>query len=205
MSKFSDLGVDRVIDELRSFMDRPRTEIRAQKDMDLFRELMTAVVDLSYGSTDATVVCEVYDARRETVKTIRVPHAHLIRDPHGMHGVSLSEAMASIELMALTASAGIRSVAAEVASQEREREVLSRHIALCEPVRRWGESLSVDKPHLSSLLITFATEAKPPKLIDAADAEYLGFGSEQFHELLDPGRIDDLRSCLVEMAKVKLA
>jgi len=202
MDNVRDLGIERVIGKLRDFLEDPEMDTVSAASLDALRAIIGDILRARYGDGDAlqSVAVEVADGRRERIHQIRVPHAHRIRDPHGVDGASLSEAMESLELIMLTASNAVRSVAGEIASQETGREMSARHVAQCAPIRRWGESLSEVHPGLSRMLISFAEEGVIPRIIAAEDARTLGFDPGLFQALLDPSRKGDLTAHLRAMA-----
>ncbi len=201
-----DIRIARFIDRLRVFLNDPEAGALNAANLEKARELFAELLALRFeGSGRASdILAEVYDCRRERLKIIRTPHPHMIRDPHGPDGASLSDAMESIELLMQVTSEAVRGVAAEVSHQETERQSRARHVARCEPVRRWGESISMDHPRLSRILINFATEVSAPTMLTEEESNCLGFGHELATRLLAPERFDDLTEHLIEMAKVKL-
>jgi hypothetical protein len=200
------LDTERFIERMRVFLDAPDGGEVTADSLEATRQLVSGLVSLRFGADDRVqnVIAEVYDCSRERLRLIRTPHPHRIRNPHGVDGTSLAEVMDSIELLVLTASDAVRGIAAEVSHQETEREARARHIARCEPVRRWGESLLQDQPRLGRILIAFATEVRAPTMLTEEESICIGFGHELATELLDPARIDDLTTYLIEMARTKV-
>lgn len=201
-----DIRIARFIDRLRVFLNDPEAGALTADNLERSRELFTELLALRFeGSGRASdILAEVYDCRRERVKIIRTPHPHMIRDPYGTDGASLSEAMDSIELLMQVASEAVRGIAGEVSHQETERQFRARHVARCEPVRRWGEKIATDHPRLSRILITFAGEAQAPTMLTEAESDCLGFSHDLATSLLAPERFEDLTEHLIEMAKVKI-
>lgn len=206
MEKPEDLNVMRILKDMKAFLDKAENEGPGPASLLELRELFQDIIDVKYGESESgsLVSFEVFDAKNDDIKIIRTPHLHRIRDPHSPGGASLSEVMESIELMAVTASNAVRSMAGEISFQEREREQLARHIAMCVPVRKWGEKLQETHPQLSRMLILYACDGVTPKLIDAQDASYLGFNSEFLSSLLNPTRSTLFRDVMIEMAKENL-
>jgi hypothetical protein len=200
------LDTERFIDQLRAYLDAPEGGEVNSDTLEATRQIIADLVGLRFARDNKaeSVIAEVYDSNRERLRIIRTPHPHKIRDPHGVDGASLAEAMESIELLVLTTSDAVRGIAAEISHQETAREARARHIAMCEPVRRWGESLLHDQPRLARILIGFATEARAPTMLTEDESCCLGFGHTLATQLLDPTRIDDLTAYLIEMARAKL-
>jgi hypothetical protein len=202
MNNVKNMGIERILDELRTLL----TGDSRPEDLPDLRRILQDIIFQKFTGEDgeSRIAAEVYDAGREKITLIRMPHAHRIRDPYGVNGASLSEVMESVDLMAITASSAIRSVVAEVAHQEEGRQWLARHIVSCTQVRLWGEALAEERPHLSRMLITFASEGTAPRVIDADDARRLGFDPEYFQSLLDPENFDILKESLIAMAEAKI-
>jgi hypothetical protein len=197
---------ERLLSDIRSFLeaggDAPSDAARICELRELVGRLVGASFTRSEG--EAQVVAEIYDARREKVETIRVPHLHQIRNPHAPGGTSLAEAMESLELVAITASQAVRSIASEIAHQESDREKRARHVALCDPVRRWGELLMDQHPNTGKMLIDYAMNRVMPSVIDADDAVNMGLYVKDFDWLLAPDDDEELRVRLIEIAKERL-
>lgn len=197
---------DRLIEELRDFLNRPGKGA-SPGEVATFRRMAADLADAAFemeAGQGAPVAFEVFDARRERVYTLRAPHMHKIRDPHAPGGVSLGEAMESLELVALTSSQIIRSVTAELAHQESDREAKARHIAVCDPVRRWGEHVAEHFPRAGRLLINYAIEGVMPSMIPAEDAAAIGLAHQDLAWLLGPSGAQDLRARLVAFATQRL-
>ncbi len=199
------INTERLLDKIRTFLNDPQGGTVNQMNLQSMRTLISEMIALRFWSDEKVcdVTAEVYDGSRERVRIIRMPHPHMIRNPHGVDGASLAEAMESIELMVLTTSDAVRCIAAEVAHQETDREARARHVARCETVRRWGEGLADDMPRLSRMLILFATDGTVPTMLTEEESRALGFEHEFAIDLLTPENADDLTSHLIEMAKEK--